>query len=137
MRKGTFTIRETNLIRENYEKLDYLELSNLLDRSKTSIKNWMYRANLEPTKKPKTLPVKSPGKRTRRYRPTGSLRVLNGYWFIKDESGLMVRHNRYLWEQSNGKIPEGHIVIFKNKDPMDCRIENLELILKSKHNTRR
>ncbi len=36
----------------------------------------------------------------------------------------------YLWEQVHGPVPDGHIVVFMNGDPADCRLENLELISK-------
>ena len=33
-----------------------------------------------------------------------------------------------MWEEKYGKVPEGMIVVFKNKNTLDCRLENLELI---------
>lgn len=37
------------------------------------------------------------------------------------------------WEKHNGPIPEGHVVVFKNQDINDIRIENLELITRAEH----
>lgn len=35
----------------------------------------------------------------------------------------------YNWEKAFGKIPDGHIVVFKNKDDtMNCEVSNLEII---------
>jgi hypothetical protein len=36
-------------------------------------------------------------------------------------------HN-HLWESVNGPIPKGKIVVFKDKNTMNCVIENLEII---------
>jgi len=35
-----------------------------------------------------------------------------------------------LWEEHHGPVPRGHIVVFRNKDKTDIRIENLECITK-------
>lgn len=34
--------------------------------------------------------------------------------------------SRLVWEENNGPIPEGNIIIFKNGDTMDTAIENLQ-----------
>lgn len=59
----------------------------------------------------------------------------NGYLKRKesDRRDVPSRRNwrfvhRILWEQHHGKIPENHIVIFKNGDRSDIRIENLKCI---------
>jgi HNH endonuclease len=36
--------------------------------------------------------------------------------------------NRHVWEQHHGAIPEGHIVVFKDRNRSNCELENLELI---------
>lgn len=33
-----------------------------------------------------------------------------------------------IWKKSNGNIPPGHIIVFKDKNPMNCVLENLEMI---------
>ena len=38
-----------------------------------------------------------------------------------------------LWEKHNGPVPPGHIVVFKNRDRSDIRIENLELITRAEN----
>lgn len=40
---------------------------------------------------------------------------------------LQLKH-RYVWEQHNGKIPEGHIIKFKDGDFMNCDIDNLYIM---------
>ncbi len=52
---------------------------------------------------------------------------------VSDRRDVPSRRNwrfvhRILWEQHHGKIPENHIVIFKNGDRSDIRIENLKCI---------
>jgi hypothetical protein len=34
----------------------------------------------------------------------------------------------YLWKKAGNKIPKGHIVVFKDKDTMNCKLSNLECI---------
>lgn len=36
--------------------------------------------------------------------------------------------HRILWEEANGPIPEGHVLIFKNGNKEDVRLENLILV---------
>lgn len=41
--------------------------------------------------------------------------------------------HRYIWKQVHGKIPKGHIIIFKDGNTMNCVIENLECISKQEN----
>ena len=34
----------------------------------------------------------------------------------------------WVWEQANGKVPKGFNIVFKDKNTMNCEIENLECI---------
>lgn len=47
------------------------------------------------------------------------IRVSLGYWKM---------YPVYLWEQTHGEIPPGHIVVFKDKNSLNTVIENLECI---------
>lgn len=49
----------------------------------------------------------------------------------KQERWKYVHHQ--VWEAHHGEIPKGSIVIFKNGDNSDIRIENLECITRSDH----
>lgn len=54
-----------------------------------------------------------------------------GYLKIKTGEPNIWRYKHHLvWEKENGYIPENMIVIFKNNDKSDCRIENLMCISK-------
>lgn len=50
------------------------------------------------------------------------------YKFIRVKAGGWELYHRYLWEQKNGKIPEKHLVVFKDGNTENVTIENLELI---------
>lgn len=50
------------------------------------------------------------------------------YKFICVELGNWQPLHRHTWEQHNGPIPKKHVVWFKDKDPMNCDITNLECI---------
>lgn len=39
----------------------------------------------------------------------------------------------YMWEQANGPVPSGHIIVFRDKDSMNCELENLEMISRAEH----
>lgn len=57
------------------------------------------------------------------------IREKNGkpYWFIKYRGNWHQKH-LWLWRQVNGNISDGFIIVFRNGDTLDCRIENLEEI---------
>ncbi len=72
----------------------------------------------------------------RNYQPIGTERISkDGYLERKvtdDQSLVPARRWRFVhvltWEHHNGPVPAGHVVVFRNKDKSDTRIENLELI---------
>jgi hypothetical protein len=35
---------------------------------------------------------------------------------------------RYIWEQNNGAIPRGHKIVFKDRNPFNCNLDNLEIV---------
>lgn len=63
----------------------------------------------------------------------GALRVnTDGYIdmrisFAHGALGWRALH-RILWEDAHGPVPPGHVVCFKNRDPLDCELANLELV---------
>lgn len=56
----------------------------------------------------------------------------DGYVWIKVQDGTgnrnWTQYHRYVWEQNNGPVPEGHKLIFLDGDRTNCRIENLMLV---------
>ena len=69
-------------------------------------------------------------------KPLGSERISKeGYLErkIDDTPGVgqrchWARVHKILWESAHGPVPKGHVVVFKNGDKTDIRIENLECI---------
>lgn len=64
------------------------------------------------------------------HRKVGSERVsVDGYIEIKvaEPNKWRLKHN-VVWEKHNGKIPEGHKIIFLDRNPMNCDISNLEIV---------
>ena len=54
------------------------------------------------------------------------------YWIRLSLNNWKPLH-RYLWEKAYGKIPKGHVVRFKDGDPMNCTLDNLELMNRRKN----
>jgi len=55
------------------------------------------------------------------------------YKYIKLEMGKWMLYNRYIWFQHYGPIPEGYIIIHKDKDSMNCEMDNLMMITRAEH----
>jgi phage protein len=69
------------------------------------------------------------------YRPVGSERVnVDGYIEIKvaDPSKWELKH-RVVWEESNGKIPAGMNLIFKDNNPLNTKLDNLMLVTRAEN----
>ena len=69
------------------------------------------------------------------YRPVGSERVnVDGYIEIKiaDPSKWDLKH-RVVWEESNGKIPAGMNLIFKDNNPLNIKLDNLMLVTRAEN----
>jgi hypothetical protein len=50
------------------------------------------------------------------------------YKYIRVSIGVWELYHRVVWEQKYGKIPENHVIIFKDENNKNVDIENLELI---------
>ena len=73
------------------------------------------------------------GNRPINYRPIGSERITkNGYIEIKidDPNRWQLKH-RYLYEQENGKIPDGYNLIFLDGNKRNLNLSNLKLVSKA------
>lgn len=82
------------------------------------------------------------GVAARNYCPVGTIRPdAEGYLRIKvreplpgekvfgfGNPGIWPLLNRHVWEQTNGPIPDGHNVIFKDRNRSNCALDNLELV---------
>ena len=58
---------------------------------------------------------------------------VDGYTLIRVRKGKYVLKHRWLWEQENGPIPEGHALSFIDGDKTNISIENLELISRAEN----
>lgn len=70
------------------------------------------------------------GQTTWNKKPVGYERVTrDGYVEVKvaEPNKFELKH-RHIWQQAYGPIPKGQVLIFKNTNTQDCRLENLELI---------
>ena len=68
--------------------------------------------------------------------PKGSLRLHNGYTLIKvDEIAEWRELHKVVWEEKNGPIPEGHVLIFADGNKQNCSIDNLLLVTKAENVT--
>ena len=70
------------------------------------------------------------------WKPIGSERICSkdGYILIKVTEGqpLNYRHKHVVvWEEANGPVPKGHVVVFKDGDKLNCDLANLELITRA------
>jgi hypothetical protein len=54
----------------------------------------------------------------------------DGYIYVRISKGKYVLKHRLVWEQHNGSIPKGNIIIFKDKDKYNLNIDNLQMITK-------
>lgn len=61
------------------------------------------------------------------------------YWFIKTRDDAVPEqknwqmYHKYLWEQANGPVPEGYVVIFLDGDRDNCQLSNLQLVPRTIH----
>lgn len=65
-----------------------------------------------------------------RKKPSGHEWVdCDGYTWVKvDGIRKMVLKHRHIWESVNGKIPEGSMIVFKDKNRSNCNIDNLMIV---------
>jgi hypothetical protein len=68
------------------------------------------------------------------WKPIGTERISkDGYLERKINNDLPLQArwravHRIVWEEANGPIPPSHVIAFKNGDPKDIRLDNLECI---------
>ena len=67
------------------------------------------------------------------HRQVGSERITrDGYIEVKtQEPNVFKLKHRLIWEEHNGPIPKGYNIQFRDKNPLNCSIENLYMISRS------
>jgi hypothetical protein len=70
------------------------------------------------------------GHKPHNHKPVGSERInKDGYIEVKTAEPRRWEHkHRVVWEQKNGPVPPKHIVRFKDKNPTNIQLENLECV---------
>lgn len=75
-----------------------------------------------------------PGEKPHTWNPIGHERITRDGYLERKLTDTGVTRNDYvavhrlIWEEANGRIPKGHVVVFKDKNPRNLTIENLEMI---------
>lgn len=77
-----------------------------------------------------------PGKMPHNSRHDGFERIREGYIEVRIRPGKFMLKHRLIWENHHGKIPAGYIVVFLDRNPMNCTIENLTLISRKENMSR-
>lgn len=70
------------------------------------------------------------GRESTNIRKLGSERITrDGYMEVKtEEPNVWVLKQRLIWEEYNGEIPDNHVIIFKDTNKQNLKIDNLEII---------
>ena len=73
------------------------------------------------------------GNRPANWKEPGTIEIRkdkNGhlYKYIKISDSNWKLFQRHVWKEKNGEIKEGNVIVFRDKNPMNCDIENLEMI---------
>ena len=50
------------------------------------------------------------------------------YLYIRVKQGQWMPLQRHIWEQENGPIPKAHNIIFKDRNTLNCNLDNLEMV---------
>lgn len=78
-----------------------------------------------------------PGQMPHNSRHDGFERISkDGYIEVRIRPGKFMLKHRLIWENHHGKIPAGYIVVFLDRNPMNCTIENLTLISRKENMSR-
>jgi len=116
-----------------------MELQRQADRLKVAGEKFRYKKGREPENKGKPMSNQlynkckgtmfKKGNEPHNTNYDGHERISkDGYTKIRISKGKYVLKHRLIWEQTNGKIPKGFIVVFKDRNQQNITIENLELI---------
>lgn len=58
------------------------------------------------------------------------------YKSIRVSLGVWKMLHVHMWEQANGPLPDGHILIFKDGNSLNCTLDNIECISRVEHGIR-
>jgi hypothetical protein len=120
------------------EKFNSIELQKQAERLKVDGAKFRFKKDQTPINKGKKMAPEvyekirhtmfKKGSIPGNFRTDGSERISkDGYLEIKVNGRWIYKH-RYIWKQLNGAINKTDVVRFKDKNPLNCTIENLELV---------
>lgn len=46
---------------------------------------------------------------------------------------VVIYRSRLVWARAHGEIPRGYVIHHRNEDPMDDRLENLQMLTRAQH----
>ena len=74
------------------------------------------------------------GARKSKYSAGDVVKRKDGYLYRKvDGCGDLAKQHHYVWEQANGPVPRGYMLIFKDGDRTNCELENLALVSRAEN----
>ena len=125
-----WTHQQEETLRRSYKHQSVLEIAKCLSKTEASIRNRAYSLGLRRSKNY----LRRQGHANLRLGPvknnkdigTITIRGRRDKW-IKTESGWTPLH-RHVWERSNGEIPAGYTIQFKDGDSLNCELGNLCLL---------
>lgn len=73
-----------------------------------------------------------------RHKPLKGLMIIDGFQFTETKGGYLrgtvsgrrILAHQYVWEKANGAIPADVVLHFKDNDPKNITIDNLEIVSK-------
>lgn len=133
---------EDQIIIDNYKSKGNKEIGLMLGRPADGIKHRMRKLNLRRSQSQIKKLAQSPnaghykkGNIPVNTNPNGNGAVSarkdkNGriYLYIRIKKGVWIPYHKYIWEKKYGKLPEDHVIFFKDQNQYNCNIENLECI---------
>lgn len=148
-RPGTWSDAEKQYLIDNWQTLTRSEIATALGRTPSAIKS-MGEKEMGLKKTPAAVAAIMKRNRNCTQFKNGNMPYNTIYG---DELVIRVRKNKnnpaykwirigfrqwkqyhiWLWEQTKGPVPEGHLVTFINGNQMDVRLDNLEISTRAEH----
>lgn len=140
-----WTAKEEQFLKDNFQNYTCNELAEMLKVSVAAVKR--KRTDLKISKSKEALKKiygrPNPGQFKKGELPLNTLydkaittridKNGNAYKWIRVSMKVWQPLHKYLWLQAGNTIPEGHIVVFKDKNTLNCVLQNLQLITRSEH----
>lgn len=128
-----------DFVLSNYTKLTTRQIANALNVSVRTINRAKLRVKV---KTPKELIWHNTTTQFKSGAPASSRKPLYHEFFNEEKQQVFIKYKEgksnnykqkknFIWEQVNGKVPDGYIVRHRDKNPFNNEIENLYLISKA------